>query len=82
MYRIHVGTSNWKLKHWYSHNVEACNFGKLKSLFFPVACCMGAALKEENEDIDLVQFNLSFYVRKGLYHLKYTFGLHCLRVDY
>ena len=22
--------------------LEACNFGKLKSLIFPVSCCMGA----------------------------------------
>ena len=54
MYKIHVGSSTWKLKHWDSHKVEACNFGKLKSLFFPVSCCMGAALKEKMIDIDLV----------------------------
>ena len=42
-----VGSSTWKLKHWCSHKVEVCNFGKLKSLFFPVSCCIGAALKEK-----------------------------------
>ena len=50
MNKIHVGNRTWKLNHWYSHiddKVEACNFGKLKSLFFPVLFCMGAALKEK-----------------------------------
>ena len=44
---MHAESRTWKLKHWYSHKVEACNFGKLKSLFFPVACCMSAALKRK-----------------------------------
>ena len=34
MYKIHVGSSTWKLKHWYKRKVESCNFGKSKSLFF------------------------------------------------
>ena len=69
MYKIHVGSSTWKLKHGYSHKVEACNFGKLKSLFFPVRVLYGCCVERENVDNDLVQFNLFFYVRKGLYHL-------------
>ena len=68
MYKIHVGSSNWKLKHRYSNKVEACKFGKLKS-FFPCIMLYGCCVERENVDIDLVQFNLFFYVRKGLNHL-------------
>ena len=68
MYKIHVGSCTWKLKDLYSHKVEACNFGKLKS-FFPCIMLYGCCVERENVDIDLVQFNLFFYMRKGLYHL-------------
>ena len=68
MYKIHVGSSTWKLKHWDSHKVEAYNFGKLE-FDFPCIMLYGCCVERENVDIDLVQFNLFFYVRKGLYHL-------------
>ena len=62
--------------------VEACNFGKLTSLSFPVPYCTVAALKEKKVDIDLVQFIFSTVWEKGCTTYKDTFELHCLRVDY
>ena len=69
MYKIHVGSSTWKLKHWYIHKVEACNFGNLKSLFFPCIMLYGFCVERENVDIDLVLLFVFFYERKELYHL-------------
>ena len=70
MYKIHVGSSNWKLKHGYSYKVEACNFGK-----FPCIMLYGFCVERENVDIDLVHFSLFFSVKKGLYTYKDTFAL-------
>ena len=42
---------------------------EVKEFVFPCIMLYGCCVERENVDIDLVQFNLFFYVRKGLYHL-------------
>ena len=47
-----------------SNTGTVIRYGNLKS-----SMLYGCYVEKENVDIDLVQFNLFFYVRKGLCHL-------------